>query len=279
VGATPGEYSGFPCSFAKRGEFVVSDIEITVEDQVATITLNRPAQRNAVTLAMWLEVAELFERFAEDPAVRAIILTGAGADFSSGADISEFRVVRDTPEQSVEYERTVDRCSESIVSTPKPTIAAVRGYCLGGGCHLAMACDFRFAEPSALFGIPAARLSIVYGVRSTQRLLALVGLARAKRVLFSAENFGADEAVRMGFADRSVVDALQSATELARVMARNAPLSVAGAKAILTGLTEGLGALDPEQAQAMIDHASDSDDYREGRQAFLEKRLPVFRGQ
>jgi enoyl-CoA hydratase/carnithine racemase len=107
----------------------------------------------------------------------------------------------------------------------------------------------------------------------------LVGLARAKRVLFSAENFGADEAVRMGFADRSVVDSLQSATELARVMARNAPLSVAGAKAILTGLTEGLGALDPEQAQAMIDHASDSDDYREGRQAFLEKRLPVFRGQ
>jgi enoyl-CoA hydratase/carnithine racemase len=257
----------------------VSDIELAVEDQVATITLNRPAQRNAVTHAMWLRLSELFEGFAGDPAVRAIILTGAGADFSSGADISEFQALRDTPEQSIEYERAVDRCSESIVSTLKPTIAATRGYCLGGGCHIAMACDFRFAEGSTLFGIPAARLSIVYGVRSTQRLLALVGVARAKRILFSAENFGAEEAVRIGFADCSVVDALQSAKEFARVMARNAPLSIGGAKAILTGLSEGLGALDPEQAQAIIDHASNSDDYREGRQAFLEKRQPVFRGQ
>jgi enoyl-CoA hydratase/carnithine racemase len=160
----------------------------------------------------------------------------------------------------------------------KPMIAAVRGFCIGGGSGLAMACDFRFAEPGAQFGIPAARLSIVYGMRETQNLLALVGLANAKRILFSAERFGAEEAMRIGFIDRIASDPLQAAKEFAGVMAKNAPLSITGAKAILTGLAMGEGALDPEHARAIVERAFESDDYREGQRAFLEKRLPVFKG-
>lgn len=189
----------------------MADIEVSNGTPVAVVTINRPGRRNAMTLAMWQEVARQFRALGEDDAVRAIILTGANGQFSVGADISEFDVVRADAAQSTAYEEAVDACSEAIASAPKPTIAAVSGFCLGGGCHLAMACDFRFAGRTATFGIPAARLSIVYGLRSTQRLYALVGLARAKRILFSAETFSATEAVRIGFADAEVDDPLEAA--------------------------------------------------------------------
>lgn len=257
----------------------MADIEISTENAVAVVTINRPDRRNAMTFAMWKELSRLFRELGEHDAVRAIILTGAGGNFSVGADISEFNAARATIAQSVAYEQAVDACSEAIASAPKPTIAAVSGYCLGGGCHLSMACDFRFAGRSASFGIPAARLSIVYGLRSTQRLLALVGLSRAKHILFSAERFDAAEAVRIGFADVEADDPMQAAKEFAATLADNAPLSIAGAKYIINGLAMGNGALDPDQVQAVIDRASDSEDYIEGRRAFAEKRRPAFKGR
>lgn len=255
------------------------DIEVTVVDQVATVTLNRPAQRNAMTLAMWRDVARIFTGLGADREVRAILLTGAGADFSVGADISEFPVVRHTVEQSIAYEEAVDASSDAIAGAGKPTIAVVSGYCLGGGCHLSMACDFRFAAPSAIFGIPAARLSIVYGVRSTQRLLNLVGLAQAKRILFTADRLDAAAALKTGFADEVADDAPAAARAFAARIAANAPLSVSGAKAILDGLAMGPGALDLAAAQRLIDEASRSFDYQEGRAAFAEKRPPRFQGR
>jgi enoyl-CoA hydratase/carnithine racemase len=255
----------------------MADIEVASEQDIAVVTINRPQQRNAMTYSMWRELAGLFGDLGRQSATRGIILTGAGGDFSAGADISEFGETRATAAQSAEYERAVDRCSDAILSVPKPTIAAVRGYCLGGGCHLAMACDFRFADSSAVFGIPAARLSIVYGLRSTQRLLGLVGLANAKRILFSAERFDAEEALRIGFADRCAPDVMDEVRRFAKAMAENAPLSIAGAKTILNGLAEGLGSLDPGRVQEIVDHASESEDYLEGRRAFLEKRSAVFR--
>jgi enoyl-CoA hydratase/carnithine racemase len=256
----------------------MSDIEVRVEDQVGIITINRPQRRNCMSLAMWHELARLFGALGEDEAVRGIILTGAGEHFCAGADISEFATLRATVEQGHAYDKAVDDVCDAIAAVAKPTIAAVRGFCIGGGSGLAMACDFRFAEPAAQFGIPAARLSIVYGMRETQNLLALVGLANAKRILFSAERFGAEEAMRIGFIDRIDADPLNAASEFAAVMARNAPLSIAGAKAILTGLAMGEGALDPTHALAIVERAFQSDDYREGQRAFLEKRLPVFKG-
>lgn len=255
----------------------MADIEVTRDGATAVVTLNRPAQRNAMTLAMWKEVARLFREFAGDDAVRAVILTGAGGNFSVGADISEFAKVRADIAQSTAYEVAVDASTDAIADLPKPTIAVADGYCLGGGCHLAMACDFRFAGPTAAFGIPAARLSIVYGLRSTQRLYALVGLTAAKRILFSAERFDAAEALRIGFADVRADDALKAAKDFAAAMADNAPLSISGAKFMLNGMA--MGTVDPDEAQAAIDRASASGDYAEGRRAFAEKRRPRFTGR
>lgn len=258
----------------------MADVAVAREDGgLAVVTLDRPDKRNAMTLAMWREVARVFGALGADPEVRAIILTGAGGSFSVGADIAEFEEVRADTEASNEYERAVDACSDAIADAPKPVIAAVSGYCLGGGCHLAMACDFRFAAPDAQFGIPAARLSIVYGVRSTQRLLALVGLSKAKHILYGAGRFGAEAALADGFVERVADDPVAAAREYAGELAGNAPLSIAGAKFILTGLSMGPGALDMDAARRLIDEASASEDYREGRRAFAEKRAPRFRGR
>jgi len=253
-------------------------IEIDIVGRLATIKLARPAHRNAITLSMWRGLADVFQRLSNDSDVRAIVLTGEGVDFSVGADISEFAHVRADAQQAAEYERAVDACSEAIQSSRQPTIAALQGYCLGGACHLAMACDFRVGDRTAKIGIPAARLSIVYGVRSTQRLLAIVGLPSAKRILFSAENLLADEARRVGFLDRLSDSSVDEANVLAESMIDNAPLSIAGSKHILNQLAFGRGTIDLDAAEQLIAAAAQSDDYREGREAFAGKRKPNFRG-
>jgi enoyl-CoA hydratase/carnithine racemase len=255
------------------------DLVVAVQDGVATVTLNRPQRRNAVTLAMWNGLGELFGRFATDDSVRAVILTGTGEHFCAGADISEFAAVRNSAESGHAYDHAVDVCSDAILHIAKPTIAAIRGFCIGGGSGLALACDFRFAAPSAVFAITAAKLSIVYGMRETQNLLALVGISNAKKILFSAERFDTDEASRIGFLDRIADDPIAAAHDFAALLARNAPLSIAGAKTILNGLAQGTGALDFSKAHEVIERAMLSEDYREGQRAFLEKRPPVFTGR
>lgn len=257
----------------------IGELPVSVADSIATVTIARPAQRNAITLGMWRGLASIFEALAADRAVRAIVLQGAGNDFSTGADISEFAAVRANAEQADAYEAAVDACAEAIFQAPKPTIAAIRGYCLGGACHLALACDFRFADRGARIGIPAVRLSIVYGVRSTQRLLALVGLSSAKRILFGGERLDATEALRLGLIDEACADIDAAALNFARLLADNAPLSIAGSKFILNAISMGAGVLDPEAAARAIAHAAASADYEEGRRAFAEKRPPAFRGE
>ena len=148
----------------------MADVELTQQGATAVVTLNRPGKRNAITLAMWKDIARIFGALSGNDAARTVVLAGAGGNFSVGADILEFETVRDDIALSAEYEVAVDAATEAIAGIAKPTIAVVSGFCLGGGCHLAMACDFRFAGADASFGIPAARLSIVYGFRSTQRL-------------------------------------------------------------------------------------------------------------
>jgi enoyl-CoA hydratase/carnithine racemase len=254
------------------------DILVTKRSSVAVVSLNRPQVRNAMTLGMWRELAGIFSSMASDDSVRAVVLATSGKDFCVGADVTEFDLVRKDKAQSAAYEVSVDDCSAAIAELPKPVIAAVSGYCLGGGCHLALACDFRFVDHTAKFGIPAANLSIVYGVKSVKRLLALVGVANARRILYSAERYDAAWSQAMGLVDEICDDALSSAVAFADALAQKAPLSIAGAKYMLNGLSLGDGALDVAYAQRLIDQAADSEDFREGTRAFAEKRTPRFRG-
>jgi len=260
-------------------ESEMPDILVTTQDGIGVVTLNRAEAFNAVKLSMWRELADIFSNFAHDDSIRAIVLTGAGANFCVGADVTEFNAIRENREQSAAYEVSVDACSAAIANIPKPVIAAISGYCLGGGCHLALACDFRFADTTAMLGIPSAKLSIVYGVKSVQRLLAITGIANAKRMLYSAERYNAGLAWGMGLVDEVIDDVFAAAKEFAGKLAQNAPLSIAGAKFMLNGLSLGEGALDVTAAQRLIDQAADSDDFREGRRAFSERRAPRFRGR
>lgn len=260
-------------------ESEMPDILVTTQDGIGVVTLNRAEAFNAVKLSMWRELADIFSNFAHDDSIRAIVLTGAGANFCVGADVTEFNAIRENREQSAAYEVSVDACSAAIANIPKPVIAAISGYCLGGGCHLALACDFRFADTTAMLGIPSAKLSIVYGVKSAQRLLAITGIANAKRMLYSAERYNAGLAWGMGLVDEVIDDVVAAAKEFAGKLAQNAPLSIAGAKFMLNGLSLGEGALDVTAAQRLIDQAADSDDFREGRRAFSERRAPRFRGR
>jgi enoyl-CoA hydratase/carnithine racemase len=258
---------------------MLEEIDIKRRGGIAYVALNRPSVRNAVTLAMWRELAETFSRFAADRDLRAVVLTGEGKDFSIGADITEFDKIRNDKQQATEYEVAVDACSGAIAELGRPVVAAISGCCLGGGCHLALACDFRFADRTASVGIPAAKLSVVYGVRSVQRLSALVGIANAKRILYSGDRYPAEQAKSIGLIDEIHDDARLAAEQFLERLTINAPLSIAGAKFMLNSLSMGAGALDLTAAQRLIDAASDSEDFREGRRAFAEKRPPRFRGE
>ena len=257
----------------------MDDIITAVEGQCATVTINRPRRRNAMTMSMWKAIPGIMKDLEADGRVRAILLTGAQGNFCAGADIAEFGELRATEAQADSYEEAVNACCDAVFSVSKPTIAAVDGYCLGGGCHLAMSCDFRYAGAGAVFGIPAARLSIVYGVSGTAKLLALVGLANAKRILYGGESLTAEEALRIGLADGLFDDPAAAATAFAQKLEESAPLTISGSKSILNGLAMGPGALDPDVAARAIRKAIHSADYREGRAAFAGKRPPRFRGR
>ena len=256
----------------------MTDILVSIQDGVALVTLNRPAQRNALTYAMWNEIGRIFDDLGRKDTVKAIVLTGAGDDFTAGADIAEFGAIRDDAQQARAYEVAVDLGCDAIARCPKAVIAACKGYTLGGGMHVAMSADFRFAPQGAQFGIPAARLSIVYGVQATRKLSALVGLTEAKRILYSGNRFGAGHALDIGLIDRIAADPLAEAMAFATELAAgSAPLTIGGAKYILTG--HAIGGFDAAEAERLIDAAAASQDYREGRAAFAEKRQPQFQGR
>ena len=247
---------------------------------VAVVTVDRPKRRNALNLAMWRALGETFARLGADAGVRVVVFTGAGGHFSAGADIKEFADLRADAAQGLVYDKITDGCTEALMALTKPTIAAVDGYCLGGGCGLALACDFRVAGPTAAFGIPAARLGIVYGLVETRNLRNAVGHAKAKEILFSGARIDAAEAYRIGLADRLAEGpALEAALAFAETMAASAPRTVAGAKLA----TELLSHTDDPDGEAALDRlaaeAFDSEDYAEGRRAFAEKRPPAFTGR
>jgi len=257
-----------------------SDIIVTVgANGVAVVTLNRPAKRNAVSLAMWRDLEGIFKDLASRD-VRAVILTGAGGNFCAGADISEFPEVRADAEAGRIYEAAAEAATLAIRDFPRPTIAAISGYGVGGGCGLALSCDFRVADASARMGIPAARLGIVYSTLDCQLLYRQVGLAHAKRILFSGNYFDLSDCVGMGLVDvEAGGDALLAAHAFAQELLAGAPLSQEGAKFVLEAIDAGEAKARDAEINAMIDRAMNSADYREGGRAFLAKRKPLFVGR
>lgn len=239
-------------------------LTVDIADEVATVVITNPAKRNAMTAGMWRSLPGLLAPLAADPAVRVLVLTGAGETFCAGADISTLG------EPGDEQPTLAVRAEEALAAFPKPTLAAVRGFCVGGGSQLAAACDLRFAEEGARFGVTPAKLGIVYPASSTRRLAALMGPSAAKYLLFSGELIDTERALRTG-----LVDEVLPAGELdgrvaafTRTLVSRSLLTQAAAKEFTNGRT-GRDAHWAEQAHG-------SGDIAEGVAAFLERRPPRF---
>jgi enoyl-CoA hydratase/carnithine racemase len=260
---------------------MADEIQVSVDAAgIAVVTLNRPEKRNVVSLAMWRGLGEIYRDFARRSDVRAVILTGSGGHFCGGADISEFARVRNSVEDARAYGEAGRSATQAILDLPQPTIAAVHGYGVGGGCGLALACDLRVGDATTRMGIPAARLSIVYGVLDTSLLLRAVGLAKAKLVLYSGRYFPVGDCHAMGLIDVVAEQgALAGARALAEELTTRAPLSQRGAKLVLEALARGEVEKRAAEIAALQEAAVNSEDYLAARQAFLEKRTPVFHGR
>jgi enoyl-CoA hydratase len=260
----------------------VSDLLVQQDGPIATVVFNRPRVRNAISLAMWKELARAAESLSVDDSVRAIVFRGAGTEaFASGADISEFREHRKDTATALAYTTQTEAAYVGIRDCPKPTVAMIHGYCMGGAMAVAMACDLRFAAEGSAFGIPAAKLSIVYPVDAVGQLVELVGPAYAKDILFSARAVPDREALAIGFIQRLLPAAeLERATyDYLRTVAANAPLSVQGSKQTVRACLDGLDDERRRALKALALQTYESEDYREGTRAFLEKRAPAFRGR
>lgn len=241
---------------------------VSAEDGTATVTISHPARRNAMTLAMWRSLPGLLDSLAADPEVRVLVLTGAGETFCAGADIGDFTASGGSP---VTQQAAVD-AEEALAAFPKPTIAAVRGHCVGGGCQLAVACDLRFAARGATFGVTPARLGIVYPASSTRRLVELTGPSTAKYLLYSAELIDEERALRTGLVDEVLApDRLgPRVREFADVLRTRSRLSQAAAKEFAAGPAAA------DRTAYWAAQARTSGDTAEGAAAFLERREPRF---
>lgn len=250
-------------------------------DGIGWIIFNQPEKRNAVSVEMWAAVPEIMAAFEADPAVRCVVLKGAGEQaFIAGADISEFGEKRNSPEATKHYDAVSAEAHRALVASAKPTIAMINGFCIGGGVAVALSADIRIAADNGRFAVPAARLGLGYGAAGLKRLIDVVGPAFAKEIFFTARQFDAAEALAMGLVNRVVpAGELESyVRDYARRIAENAPLTIRAAKMTVDELLKDADRRDLDACEAAISACFASQDYVEGRTAFMEKRKPKFRG-
>ncbi len=262
--------------------FAEGKILQSVTDGVGVITFNNPEKRNAMSLDMWEGLGHALVELRDDAEVRVVILTGAGDKaFVSGADISQFEKNRHNAQASEEYAKKSAAQRALLADYPKPIIACIRGFCLGGGMQVAMSADIRIASDNSQFGIPAAKLGIAYGYDGLKNLVSLVGPSWARLIMYTGMKIDAAEAVRIGLVDRVVPDAgLWDATmEIARTISGNAPLAIQAAKITIAQVLKDPDKRDTDAIKAIGTACMDSEDFREGRRAFMEKRKPRFTGK
>jgi enoyl-CoA hydratase/carnithine racemase len=243
---------------------------------------NNPEKRNAVSLDMWEAASRILDDFKRDPAVRVVVLKGAGGKaFVSGADISRFESERANEEAAARYNTAVEAASMGLYEFPKPTIAMIEGYCIGGGTGIAVCCDMRICSSGSRFGVPAARLGLGYGYTGVKRIVDLVGPAFAKEIFLTARQFTAEEAQQMGLVNRVVRDGeLESFVKsYAALIAENAPLTMQGAKLAVGEALRDPAARNLAAVDEIVRKCFASADYKEGRTAFMQKRKPVFNGE
>ncbi len=247
---------------------------------IGRMVFDNTPRRNAINAQMWRAIPQAMSRFDGDPNIRCIILRGEGETaFAAGADISEFEKNRSSGDQVQRYETAVEAAHAAIESSAKPVIALIHGFCVGGGLATALSCDLRYADESARFAIPAARLGLGYGVHGNNRLAATVGHAAAREIMFTARLYDAREALAIGLVNRVIPDAELDAyvEKVALEIASNAPLTITASKVAFESLISAHG--DFASAEAAIDVCMQSEDYVEGRRAFMEKRKPQFRAK
>ena len=251
------------------------------EHHIGWLIFNNPERRNAISLEMWQAIPVVLNDFESDPNIRVIVLKGAGGKaFVAGADISEFEKQRSTWEDVEHYDKQTQNAWKSLSTVSKPTIAMVRGFCVGGGVAIAISCDLRIASEDSQFAIPAAKLGLGYKYAGLKTLTDLVGPSFAKEVLFTARLFSSSEALTMGLVNRVTYnDELEKYTrDYCQTIARNAPLTVKAVKQIVREVVKPEGP-DQELCARVVKGWFESEDYIEGRRAFMEKRRPVFQGR
>jgi enoyl-CoA hydratase len=253
-----------------------------IADGVGVITFNNPEKRNAMSLDMWEGLGSALIELRDNPEVRVVILAGAGDKaFVSGADISQFEKTRHNAEASEEYSRRSEAQRALLADYPKPTIACIRGFCLGGGMQVAMLADIRLAAEDSQFGIPAAKLGIAYGYDGLKNLVSLVGPSWARLIMYTGMRIGSPEALRIGLVDRVIAtnELWGETMEIARTISTNAPLAIKAAKITIAQVLKDPDNRDMGAIKQIGTDCMNSEDFREGRRAFMEKRKPQFKGQ
>lgn len=249
---------------------------------IGWMIFNNPERRNAVSSEMWGAIPNVLSAFEVDSEVRVVVMTGAGDKaFVSGADISQFEDQRANREANERYSARSGAGTAALASLKKPSIAMIRGFCLGGGLAVALSCDLRICSDDARFGIPAARLGLGYGFDGVRRLVDIVGPAYTNEILFTARQFDAPEALRMGLVNRvvGVAELEETVRSYARMIAENAPLTVRASKMAVREALKDPARRKLQELETAVAACFESVDYAEGRRAFMEKRKPNFQGR
>ncbi|WP_158889824.1 enoyl-CoA hydratase/isomerase family protein [Amycolatopsis anabasis] len=256
---------------------MIEGLEFARDGEIARLTFARPEKKNAITHGMWSAIPDVVAEVERDPDLKVLLITGAGQDFSAGADISEFRDLRSSAEGAATYDKAVDGAVRALTGMRKPSVAMIRGNCIGGGCQVSVACDFRFAEADARFGITPAKLGIVYDFPSTRQLVALVGPAHARYFLLSGELIDSARAREIGLVnDVFTAEALEERTlAFVRTLCSRSQASIRGMNRIIEKILSGQTETDDEVDQIRL-AAVHGEDYAEGVAAFLERRRPNF---